>query len=273
MRHLLAYVYLSGVNDGFLFPGNDNGHISYDQYQSEFQSVCEMLIERLGPFGTHSGRKTAYLFAVWGGGADSDIMLSARHKTVSNAMKYKKDATYLLHLANANDLNFASIISKWRSIFVANVQMGRKVNKNSGRIKSLPEFANFFVTKLCFGDGKSVLSTVEAILEFEKPKSSMDEIVLMCKGHLPNDVMSLLLQKIQQYTTECRLEVMEVRSSAGIAPPTNSLEKITKASPSRPVAVVEMAVAQRSHNATIVSKGNAVQRGGSNDLPGRHKIK
>ena len=186
IRHLLAYIYLADIKNGFLYPGSDQGHISYDQYQSEFQSVCEMIIGRSGPFGTHSGRKTAYLFAVWGGGSDADIMLSARHKTVTNAMKYKRDASYLLHLAQANDLNFASIVSKWRSIFVANVQMGRKVTKIESReIESLSEFAVNFVYKLCRCHGCGVLYTLEVIIEFDKPMSFMDEIISLCKGHLP----------------------------------------------------------------------------------------
>ena len=277
IRHLLAYVHLTGLKDGFLFPGNDNGHISYDQFQSEFQSVCEMLIERPGPFGTHSGRKTAYLFAVWGGGADADIMLSARHKTINNAIKYKRDASYLLHLAHANDLNFSSIVTKWRSIFVANVQMGRKVNRNGSReFVSLAQLASNFVSKMCHCNDGGVLSTIDAIMEFQKPMSSMDEIVSMCKGHLPHHILEQLLQKIQQFTAECRLENMEPKTKNANMQQEFVVENIDSRAllpPSLPtLTVVEMAVAERTDKSNSMKRKHD-ERGGSNDLPDRHNIK
>ena len=166
-----------------------------------------MLVERRGPFGTHTNRKTGYLFAVWGGGSDSDIMMAARHKTISNAIKYKRDAQYLLHLAMSHDVNFGAIVSKWRSIFVADVQMGRKLNKQGHQqVRDLHAVSTKFVSEMCKCDGKGVLETVKAIMDFDKPVSSMDEIIAMCEGHLPKPILSLLMTKIQRYTMECRIE-------------------------------------------------------------------
>ena len=215
VRHLLAYLHITGIKKGFLFPGNEKGHISYDKFQCDFQNVCEMLVERRGPFGTHTNRKTAYLFAVWGGGCDSEIMLAARHKTVSNAIKYKKDAQYLLHLAVSNDVNFGSIVSKWRSIFVADVQMGRKVNtRGRHNFTDLHTIATRFVRKICKFDGRGVLETVKAIMEFQKPLSSMDEIIALCKDHLPNEILTLLVSKIQRYTVESRINPDDGQNSS-----------------------------------------------------------
>jgi hypothetical protein len=78
----------------------------YEEYQSKYKDVCQKVIgkTRDGPFGSHLNRKTAYLLAVWGGGADIDMFASARHKTVSNAAKYKRDAQFLLTMAEKNGL-------------------------------------------------------------------------------------------------------------------------------------------------------------------------
>jgi len=45
-------------------------------------NLCSNLLEIKGKFGVHSERKAAFLFGVWGGAQATDLMLSARHKTV-----------------------------------------------------------------------------------------------------------------------------------------------------------------------------------------------
>ncbi len=72
---------------------------SYSDVLSAWKNLCGIILERIGKFGSHSGSKTGYLFGVWGGAQDTDLMLSARHKTVKNAMVYKHDAAFLLSLA------------------------------------------------------------------------------------------------------------------------------------------------------------------------------
>jgi hypothetical protein len=114
--HLLAYVYLTGTASGYLFPKReylesppDNGiigegmQIQYNAFQDRYKALCKKFVLRKGPFGTHSSRKTSYLFAVWGGGQESEMMQCARHKTVTNALKYKRDATFLLNIAMKNN--------------------------------------------------------------------------------------------------------------------------------------------------------------------------
>ena len=208
IRHLMAYLNITGVTTGFIFAKADGDHISYDKYQSDFTNVCEMLIERNGPFGTHSCRKTAYLFAVWGGGEEADIMTSARHKTMSNAVKYKKDAMYLLHLAKANDLNFASIVAKWKPILCSNVQMGRTINKKGSRaMKMLSKLAANFVLNLCHCDkSSSVLEIMEAVMNYQRKKTTLEEIVAICDSHLPSEILAELVRKIEQYTVESRVD-------------------------------------------------------------------
>ncbi len=45
------------------------------------------------------GGEQATYFKFWAGGQDTDLMLSACHKTTKNALKYKNDTALLLSLA------------------------------------------------------------------------------------------------------------------------------------------------------------------------------
>lgn len=57
-----------------------------------WKNLCSTVLEREGKFGAHSGRKTGYLFGVWGGGQDTDLMLSARPKTLKNTLRHQASA-------------------------------------------------------------------------------------------------------------------------------------------------------------------------------------
>ncbi len=63
--------------------------------------------------GAHSGHKTAHLFDVWGGGQGSDLMQSAWQKLIKHAMKYKKDAEFLLSIAQQSMHDAQLSTPKW----------------------------------------------------------------------------------------------------------------------------------------------------------------
>jgi hypothetical protein len=125
VRHLLAFLFLSGYRSGCLYPsrdqlmdskidGNYTAHLTYAVYQDKFKSICHKLLNRKGPFGTHTNRKTAYLLAIWGKGAEADVMASGRHKTVKNSQTYRRDAEFLLTLAQSNNHSLGGVVSKWK---------------------------------------------------------------------------------------------------------------------------------------------------------------
>jgi hypothetical protein len=164
VRHLLAWLRLSQIQDGYFFPSynflnttiiNDaswNGccvePISYSDVLSAWKNLCGTILERVGRFGSHSGRKTGYLFGVWGGAQDTDLMLSARHKTVKNAMIYKRDAAFLLALAQENMNSLTLRTPKWRSIYCEQHQLAMVVNNNSRpHFKHIYQLATIFVEK------------------------------------------------------------------------------------------------------------------------------
>jgi len=77
VRHLLAWLRLSGIKDGYFFPDYNflsktivqNGEwdgtcLDPISYTSAWKNLCGTCLEREGKFSAHSGRKTGYLFGV-----------------------------------------------------------------------------------------------------------------------------------------------------------------------------------------------------------------
>ena len=170
VRHLLAWIRISGIKEGYLFPsynflqadimrnpnwdGNCTQGIAYTEVLATWKNLCSTLLTREGRWGAHSGRKTAYLFGVWGGGQDSDLMQSARHKTVKHAMKYKKDAEFLLSIAQQNMHDAQLSTPKWRSIFCDQHQLAMTLNSASRPFfQPLDKLAAVFLDDKCgFGN-------------------------------------------------------------------------------------------------------------------------
>ena len=143
MSHLLAVIYLARTTSGYLFPSpaekerlckedcvdfTAHHHVDYQLYERNISAICKRLLTRDGPFNTHLGRKTYYLFAYWGGGEEMEIQKSARHAVNStSAIQYSKDAKYLLEIAIENGWSMDNV-TKWRPILCTNLQLGRQLN-------------------------------------------------------------------------------------------------------------------------------------------------
>ncbi|TPX74577.1 hypothetical protein CcCBS67573_g04170 [Chytriomyces confervae] len=174
LKHLLAWIFLSGISSGYLFPSkhelerilearktNPGSHIhckegiSYESVLSQIKSTCRTCIpNRDGPFGTHCMRKTGYLLAYWGGGEDSDVFKCARHRTPAMGANYKRDALGLMAVANARNGNEGEIVApKFKPIFVQDIQLTRSVNRTHDlgipTDKSVYSVAYKFITQDC----------------------------------------------------------------------------------------------------------------------------
>jgi hypothetical protein len=67
VRHLMAYVHLCKIESGFLFPNLDNRSKprTYDSVMHQLNTRFRHILSRT-KITTHTFRKTAYLFAIWG---------------------------------------------------------------------------------------------------------------------------------------------------------------------------------------------------------------
>ncbi|KAI8854957.1 hypothetical protein BC829DRAFT_438824 [Chytridium lagenaria] len=226
IRHLLIYVKLLGVVSGFLFPDKDQltallaspnpdksvkNNISYDAYQTAYKNLCHKVIKRPGPFGTHSNRKTGYLFAVWGDGGEAEIMLSARHKSISSSAKYRKDASTLLELYKRKTQmdNSESVIPKlkWTSVYNQDLQIVQRI-ANNGDITKLPVLAERFFTDHCkINPARPDYSIRRALISAEEYSSAptiRDNINRIVKGHLNQTLADDLLTLIELYVLQRR---------------------------------------------------------------------
>jgi len=186
---LLVYIYATGIKEGPLFPNHaklseigmeesrfdgivkQDEVIGYETYQNRYKHLCNTIINRESRFGSHSNRKTGYLLAVWGGGHIEAIMSSARHKTLKNAQKYKRDAEYMLHVARGNDLDIDSILPKWRPVLVEDVQMGRGLNLTLAQnMRPLLNLSTKYLEEVVkIPLGSSLIQILQMALSFKNP--------------------------------------------------------------------------------------------------------
>lgn len=159
VRHLLIYIFLAGIKDGYLFcsveelkerpiDGTMQTSITYENIKTRLQFLFSSILKNEEKIlGVHSLRKTAYLLAKLGDGALSETMLAARHKSVINAMKYEKDAGLLRDLLQAQP-DPHHRVSPFKSVRCQDPKVLRSINaRNRQHFKSLPELAADFVYK------------------------------------------------------------------------------------------------------------------------------
>jgi hypothetical protein len=96
--------------------------------------------------GTHTFRKTGYLLAIWGNGEMSEIMIAARHKSLSEADKYRKDALNTKEVAKVHNDPMERVSQHWRSPRREQAEVQRKLNVSAIPYqKPLDELAKDFI--------------------------------------------------------------------------------------------------------------------------------
>ena len=162
VRAIAVYSYLIGIKGGCLFPSErellnppEDGiyktTIVYTTLMAQLKRLCDNHLQpRKGgvKIGCHTFRKTGYLVAVFGDANDMNLMVSARHKSQTEAKTYKRDASALLaiHRELPNPKND---VSKWQSILMQSVGTAGLMTASGG---SLPmdfvQIGEYFVKDL-----------------------------------------------------------------------------------------------------------------------------
>lgn len=217
VRHLLVYLHEANIKNGYIFPSRkksgeqtSDDPISYETYNEAFKTLCATFVKREGRYGSHSCRKTGYLFAVWGKGEDSDIMLSARHKTLSSAMKYKRDATFLLNLAKMNNRSLVGLVSGWKPIYCQDLQLSRSINYISNEFsKNITDLANSFVASLeaqATGVSWTLKTKIAKASLIRKENGPIENIKSICLQYLNQETSDVLLSNVERYALMCRYQ-------------------------------------------------------------------
>jgi hypothetical protein len=140
---LAKEIVVTGTNDGkFVTQWTYNGWLNL--LKEILKTHCGMVETECSRVGTHTLRKTAYLFAVWGilqmlnrsrkrGGSDdnndaqptklselweNEIMKSARHRSIANASRYIQDAFSLHGISARERFQEENFVSKFEGIIV-----------------------------------------------------------------------------------------------------------------------------------------------------------
>ena len=157
LRALLVYVFLTGIKEGPLFvtevelkamPANGvtTTQISYGTIMTRLDFLFKTILKNTDKdLGSHTLRKTAYLFANFGHASLTEMMLAARHKNVANAMKYEKGCSLSRNCLEVQP-DPLQRVSKFNAVRCLDPKSQELINaKNRIYFKSLPELANDFV--------------------------------------------------------------------------------------------------------------------------------
>jgi hypothetical protein len=271
VRFLLLYLKVTGIKKGYLFPtyaeltvpppdGNFETQLSYDSFSKRLTWLFSYFLKRTDKMGCHTGRKTAYLFAIWGGGIPETLMLSARHMTVQASQDYRKDADTLalvLHIHRDPD----QLVSPWKPIHCESRVPLEQLNVPSQRfIKPLHLLATEFVVgRLGIPDGTReaghISSLVKAAMLY-KPSISPDQAF---DKYLDANVPGPVKQEIMRYHN--RLLRQQLNQAAVCQTHlTNQVEPPQEVLP------------EDEHIPRSLNKSKP-KRGGDEDLPARHDVK
>ncbi|CEO98769.1 hypothetical protein PBRA_006883 [Plasmodiophora brassicae] len=129
IRHLLGYIAAFSIKEEYIFrddPADPSKPITCDAFNKWVSGTCSHLFERGGPWGTNVMRKSLYHDGRWRGASFGDLMMSAGHTSVPNALRYYQDADTAYHIARLNPhlRQFATMMSPWRSTHLDNYSMG-----------------------------------------------------------------------------------------------------------------------------------------------------
>jgi hypothetical protein len=138
MRYLLVYVYCAGIKGGTLFPNWDElktppvsgVHVTKIAEKDLYKEVNHLwfnVLKRQTKLGTHTCRKTGYLWACLGGGDPvrdellHEVMQAARHKTFNVAVKYLQNARSLAENIRQHGYQTRHAVRTWKTPFVGNL--------------------------------------------------------------------------------------------------------------------------------------------------------
>jgi hypothetical protein len=250
LRHLLVYLSLMGIKSGYLFP-HISGSIyegthgstrwAYGAWRNKLRSLISnhcgtkrRVDIKLLRVGTHTLRKTGYLFAVWGtlkfnghvsgstvgikSTADiqfSNILLSARHSSISNAAGYIRDSATTLALQSKESFSTQHTVGYWESIHIDNYMSGQSITSYSHMYqKDVHELAQYYITTKYKvpTDGTMSIKTVLNVVLAVRPTT--DLLSSLCKKFEQDCAPS----KCSEYTLLLDLVIKqvsnEVRASA-----------------------------------------------------------
>jgi hypothetical protein len=208
VRHLLCYVHLAEIKNGFLFPNlkKKTDKHQYNGMLDLLKSRFRRILDRDQSITTHTFRKTGYLFAKWGGGDMDTIMKSAHHKNFATASLYMQDADFQLQYAESLDNNSRYQVPRFKMSIILNETSGRRTNESALPFQSLFQLSQAFITDIGVARAhrrrNTPLLVVQEAINFKTPTNLNEDLQKILKASVPNtianDINRILTQMIQQ---------------------------------------------------------------------------
>ena len=188
VRAILIWISVSGITSGFLFPQESmlknekpvlkcERALSYQSYLTKLKKITTNVLGKTIDksseiiVGTHAGRRTALLFAVWWFLGESrraelndsilvatlsndlrneqclgDIKSDMRHQSGNSTKTYLSDSATLYELVMNSSPNITKEkVGRYQPIYVATVEQARNIIRNNQPL-SLCELANWYIT-------------------------------------------------------------------------------------------------------------------------------
>lgn len=275
VRHLLLYLYLRDIKEGYVFPNfHDSSRFDYHKFNDICKNKLTPIIGKETKMTSHLYRTTGYLFAVLGGGDLNVIRKAARHKTMTMAMAYFQDAETRRMITNlVESFDPANQVPKWKVSYLD------RNHSNASALDGAPhaplqELAKTF-TDAVFGSNAAIrdqLHNLSCFLKkfsnFKPNLSPMEEMQLACSDCTP-EVKRRVLAVFSRHVT--RLSNVEGTTKPINAPTTNDRRAGTHCSNT------EVTTRNRSiSNQIIIDNNNTKARRGIStklDFPIRFEIK
>jgi hypothetical protein len=310
VRHLLAYIERAGIKKGFLFPpdvdltngkadGHYKSHVTYKHWLKMMRYLlgrgCLKLKLGKGCLGTHTLRKTGYLFAYWGVmGAKfwrqaeptdknvpelalSNIMKAARHRTVANAGSYQQDAATVLAIIEREQHPEMQRVSRWESIYLNENGNANYVNAASLVFqKPLVELADyFFVECLHLKSANSDISTLMGLICSIRPiQSKEDQLMKLLEKYVPDALKNEAIELLAGSISEAFAFLQHGGAAVGDE---DTAATTTGAARSASAAAVSRSTASRPATSSTIEgqpkkKKQRVRKGGDDDLIEREEV-
>lgn len=213
VRHLLFYLHLRGIKNGYIFP-----QFSNDQ-RFPYKKFGELIARKFPPIlgdkrklTSHFYRKSGYLFAVFGGGTFDIIRVAARHKSPEVAMQYFHDALTLKNMAEERGvINMENRVGTWRPSYLVSTENALSLNTSMYGHRSITvyDLSGLYFGKVCGIHSTTVVKKdlctfINSMYVRERPNvfQSMQQVISNYPQHEQIQIMQLL-NEASSHQTRC----------------------------------------------------------------------
>ena len=153
----------------------------------------DMSLRTTGKFTTHFIKKSAVLFATWGGACVVDLMKACRHKNVQTLETYAQDAKMMLEIAISNEPDTMATIPKFHPVVIHDTDAALLHNEASyGAIVDLSHAVKMFESVIGFQEGHpkqfhSITMFAKA-LQYVPPMNAMDSLKSLIQVNVPHHI-------------------------------------------------------------------------------------